>query len=451
MPQVSRNLEKFFFTFLIINPLLDIFTGAYIHVGYKILGERLTDLITPTLIVRMVILLLFLYYILSLRDKKCILTILPIGAAWLMSVVGEVLFAPAFALFADMQYMAKFVYNIALALVLWRLYQRSSFSREQLLNWLNWYISLTLLILSLSIHIPYILGLGYSTYADRFGYFGARGFFYSGNDITAVLMLLIPIALINYIMLPPLCPDRRMRLKDLLPKDEERRRHLFYLAAPSTALTALFSIATKTAFIAFGVTTLVFGIYYWRGGKKSGDKIHWQSFRRVFIAFAAIFAFLSLFGLIKDLAETLERLRNIWLVTNPLERVFSGRGEKLAAAFNAFKAGGPFAWIFGIGRGTQRYIIEMDVFEVLFYYGVCGALSMLWLYIKLGVGMLKCFIPKRQEPYALACFVSVGLTAAYALVAGHVLFSVTSGFYFVFMLLYSHLYFAGSKEEFKLI
>jgi len=262
VPQVSSRLERFFFIFLIINPFLDIFTGAYIHVGYKILGERLTDLITPTLIVRMVILLLFLFYILSLRDKKGILTLLPIGAAWLMSVMGEFLFAPSFSLFTDMQYMAKFVYNVALMLVLWRLYQRSSWNREQLLNWLNWYISLTLLILALSIHIPYILGLGYSTYADRFGYFGARGFFYSGNDITAVLMMLIPIALINYIMLPPLCPGRRMRLNDLLPNDEARRRHLFYLAAPATALTALFSIATKTAFIAFGVTTLVFLFYF---------------------------------------------------------------------------------------------------------------------------------------------------------------------------------------------
>jgi hypothetical protein len=445
-------LERFFFIFLIINPVLDILTGAYIHVGYKIVGERLTDLITPTLIIRMMILLLFLYYILSLRDKKCILALLPIGAAWLMSVLGEFLFAPTFSAFTDVQYMAKFVYNVALMLVLWRLYQRSSWNREQLLKWLNWYISLTLLILALSIHIPYILGLGYSTYADRFGYFGARGFFYSGNDITAVLMMLIPIALINYIMLPPLCPGRRMRFNDLLPKDELRRRHLFYLAAPSAALTALFSIATKTAFIAFGVTTLVFAFYFWQNSKKSSDKTLWQAFVRVFIAFAAIFAFLSLFGLLKDLAETLERLRR-WSFENPdfIRFLGSGRVEKMFAAFASWKAGGLFAWVFGIGRGTQRFIIEMDVFEVLFYYGIFGAFAMLWLYVKLGAGMLKRFIPQRQEPYALACFISVGLTATYAVTAGHVLFSVTSGFYFAFMLLYSHLYFAGSKEELRLM
>ena len=492
MPQVERSIEKFFFIFLIANPVLDILSGAYIHVGSKILGERLTDLITPTLIIRMVILLLFLFYLLSLKDKKSILTLLPIGLAWGMSVAGEFLFAGSFSLFTDMQYMAKFVYNIAFLLVLWRLVLRSAWDREQMLSWFNWYISLTLLILSLSIHIPYMLGLGYSTYADRFGYFGARGFFYSGNDITAVLMMLIPLALINYCSLPTLCPGRRMRPGDLLPTDTHRRRHLFYMAAPATALTALFSIATKTAFIAFGVTMLVFGWYFWRGSKISKDKAHWQAFIRVCVAFAVLFAFLSAFGLIRDLAETLERLRK-WSIeaTDIITFLGSGRIEKMTDAFIAWKGGGPYAWLFGIGRGTRRFIVEMDVCEVLFYYGICGVFAMLWLYIKLGVGVLKsyigighgtrrvvvekieieapsyygvfgtlamlrsyinkCFPLQRRDAYTLACFISLGLSAAYAVMAGHVLFSVTSGFYFVFLLIYSNLYFAGNKEGMRIV
>ncbi|MCL2496786.1 MAG: hypothetical protein FWF04_05160, partial [Clostridiales bacterium] len=93
MPAVSRNIEKFFFIYLILTPVLDILSGAYIHVGSKIVGENLTDLITPTLIIRMFILLLFAFYILSLRDRKSILTILPIGIAWLATLAGEFLFA----------------------------------------------------------------------------------------------------------------------------------------------------------------------------------------------------------------------------------------------------------------------------------------------------------------------------------------------------------------------
>lgn len=451
MPAAERNIEKFFFIYLLISPLLDIFSGAYIHVATKIVGERLTDLITPSLITRMVVLLLFAWYILSLRDKKSILTVLPIAVAWCASVAGEFLFAPAFSLFADMQYMAKFVYNIAVILVYWRLLQRSSWNREQLLNWFNWYISLTALILALSIHIPYMLGQGYSTYGDRFGYFGNRGFFYSGNDITAVLMMLAPIAVINYIMQPPLTPDRRLRLADLLPNNAERRRHLFYLMAPATALTALFAIGTKTAYIALAVTLVVLGWYFLRLKKKSGDGSQWRAFRLVVVAFIAIFIFMSLFGLIADFGETLRRLRS-FMAEDPDMATFvlSGRWEKLQNAFAAYKEGGIFTWLIGIGRGTQRYIIEMDVFEVLFYYGIFGAATMLWLYVKLGMGVLTRFT-RRVDAYSLACFISVGLTGAYLLAAGHVLFSVTSGFYFALMLVYSHLYFAGSTEEMKLI
>jgi len=332
--------------------------------------------------------------------------------------------------------MARFGYNILALLVYWRLFKRCFLSRAQLLEWLNKYISLTLLVLSLSIHIPYILGLGYSTYADRFGTFGARGFFYSGNDITAVLMMLIPIAIVNYTR---------------LPRAAERRRHLFYLAAPATALTALFSIGTKTAFIAFGVTVLVLGIYFWRHAKLNGDKTAWRAFIYIMIAFLILFVFLSLFGLVKDLIDAWGHFGDAWFdYDGDWGKFFSSeRIDKMRDTRAVFVAGGPFAWLFGIGRGTQPFTIEMDVYEVLFYYGMIGALTMLWLYVKLGIGIIRRFIPRRREAYALAAFLSVGLTAAYSVLAGHVLFSVTSGFYFAFMLLYSYLYYAKNKEEFS--
>ena len=447
MPVANKNIEKLFFIYLIVTPVLDIFGGAYIHVGSIIVGNTLSGLITPNLIVRMVILLLFLFYILSLRDKKSLLTIFPIGIAWLATVAGEFFFAPSFSLFTEMQYMARFGYNILALLVYWRLFQRCSYNREQLLNWLNGYISFTLLILSLAIHIPNILGLGYSNYG-RLGTIGVYGFFHSGKDITAVLMMLIPIAIVNYVRLPAPVSGRRLKFTDLLPRSEESRRHLFYLAAPATALSALFSIATKTAFIVFTIMVLLFVIYFLYESNNTGDKSRWQAYRRVLLVLAA----LILLVLIKDSTYIIKRgFMHIDSILLPPDMVFTARMAKPLEAFAIWKAGGPFIWAFGIGRDTQLQTIEMDVFEVLFYYGIVGVLAMLWLYVKLGIGIVKHFIPRRREDYALAAFISVGLTAAYAAMAGHVLFSVTSGFYFAFMLLYSYLYYTESMEELKLI
>ena len=57
------------------------------------------------------------------------------------------------------------------------------------------YVNGMTIIFSLGILIPYVLRIGYSTYYDRFGARGVRGFYYSGNDITGALMILLPLAI----------------------------------------------------------------------------------------------------------------------------------------------------------------------------------------------------------------------------------------------------------------
>ncbi len=118
--------------------------------------------------------------------------------------------------------------------------------------------------------------------------------------------------------------------------------------------------------------------------------------------------------------------------------LLSGRQNKLASAFADYRAGGPYKWLFGVTRGSQKAIIEMDVFEVLFYYGLIGAALMLWPYLKLGFGFVFRFF-KDCTIWSFATLLSLGLCAAYLIMAGHILFSVTSGFYFSFMLLYGKL------------
>ena len=92
-------------------------------------------------------------------------------------------------------------------------------------------------LLSLAILIPYLFQVGYSTYADRFGYRGFRGFFYSGNDITAIMMSLLPICICLFMQLPGNAP---------------RKKWIAYAAAPAFTLVAMCLIGTKTAFIGVG-------------------------------------------------------------------------------------------------------------------------------------------------------------------------------------------------------
>ena len=92
MQKSLRGLEHFFWIYLLLNPILDIVNGLYIwmltrgYAGMDALNYReLTNAggltTTPALVVRMVVLLIMVAYILMLRDKRAILTALPMGVA----------------------------------------------------------------------------------------------------------------------------------------------------------------------------------------------------------------------------------------------------------------------------------------------------------------------------------------------------------------------------------
>ena len=94
---------------------------------------------------------------------------------------------------------------------------------------------------------------------------------------------------------------------------------------------------------------------------------------------------------------------------------------------------------------SVEYIIEMDLFEVVIYYGIVGAAAMLWIYVWAAVEFIKSFF-KKFDLMAFALFIALGMTFGYLTLAGHVLFTVTSGQYFVLAIAFSRLYFADDAE-----
>ena len=85
-------------------------------------------------------------------------------------------------------------------------------------------------------------------------------------------------------------------------------------------------------------------------------------------------------------------------------------------------------------------------YAAVFYYGVFGFAAMLWLYVKLGAAFLRGLFRKFSIT-SFAAFIALGVTVGYLIIAGHVLFSVTSGFYLSFTLLYSRVVFADRPED----
>ena len=347
------------------------------------------------------------------------------------------LFFYRFSLMSDLTYIVRFAYNVAVLVVYARVFQRCGLTRERLMHKLGNTFVFSLNLLSLAILIPYLFQVGYSTYADRFGYRGFRGFFYSGNDITAIMMSLLPICICLFMQLPGNAP---------------RKKWIAYAAAPAFTLVAMCLIGTKTAFIGVGAAVgapLVYALVRFFSKKERTPLIRLGV---VLLIFALTLGFLMLFAsanVLSEISESFNAMSDITEREGAATALLSGRQDKLKRAFDLYRKGGVYCILFGLGRGTQQYVIEMDVFEVILYYGVLGAAALLWLYVKLGVQFLTDLF-RRFDLMGLCIAVSLALCAGYLVIAGHVLFSVSSGFYFAIILALSRLYYTPQPEELRI-
>lgn len=447
--KIALYMEKLFWLFLFINPFLDIVNGMYISLIRQVHVldvEFISTLgVTPSLMVRMIMLVIFALYVLIRKDLKSILTAIPIGAAWVFSMASEYISTGSVQIFLDTQYLARFCFNIVLLMVYTNVFaKRWGDDKEQLLKKLNTVMCFTLALLALAVIVPSILGMGYSTYADRLGYRGSRGFFYAGNDITAILALLLPLCLATCIK----C-DFKNNWKDII----------FPAFAVAVGINALLIIGSKTAFLACYITgalMLVAVVIFLIKDKN----IYYVT--NLIIAAALTTAVFLLLNFLSqpqtapdgsqsgNLAQVVgESMATTQIVTNTEgvnSALLSGRDAKLAQHLSQFKAGGVLVWIFGLGRGSQDTILEMDVLEVLFYYGIFGLCAMMWLYCKVAIEFFTGFF-KNFSITAIALFAALGICAGYLFIAGHVLFSVTSGFYFALVIVYSRVAFASEPGK----
>lgn len=439
MSKQSERLEKFFWFYLILNPILDIVSGLYIQfvTHGDVYSSASVAPITPSLVVRMTVLLVMIGYIFLIKDWKSVKIAIPMGIAWALSVVSEFITFGSISIFIDVQYFARFAYNVAVFFVYCRLMERANMPRREIIEKIHKYIMISLFLLTVVIVVPYIFGAGHHTYADRFGYRGFRGFYYSGNDITGALMILFPIGSCYYLSI-----DR---------KSITRKQHVFCALPLAMTLLSMLMIGTKTAFLAVGVSIFGIAVYtlvqLFRHDPEALKRV-------ICVALLFIILFVVISGLAtlvkgSGMSETLEVTMQGFIDANnedPSTLLFSGRLKKLAPQWEDYKSGGILTMLFGVGRGSQVETIEMDLCETLIYYGIFGFIVMLWLYVKEGIGFLVRFV-KNFHVLGLGAFLSLGLCVAYLTIAGHVLFTVTSGFYFAVTLAYARYITNGDRPK----
>lgn len=434
MTRVKKTFEKAFWLLLLISPALDMINGIWTYLICGGTGGMLSSLdikdipgMSPSFLIRIAFLLMMVVYLFLQKKWKAIGMFCVIGLCWIGTIAGEYFRGVEFSLMADIQYITRFCYCLVVVIAYSTMLKQSDRDPKTLRSFVDQVLCGSLGVLGLGVLVPYMLGMGFYTYADPLGYRGSRGFFYAGNDITAVMMLMLPIILVNWI-------------------EQRDIRHSWrpWLQAVSAALglLSMLIIGTKTSFLAVAVTLLILGGYSVVIGFR---KKEWTAALRLLIVLALVLAFLLLLLLLAESSPLATIWRSLTATAEYTEIadvqtvVLSGRTLKLYQALSDFKDNLPWSALVGIGRGSQTRIIEMDLVEVLLYYGLFGAVAMLWLYLSQGIrtviDLFRAFTLRN-----LAVCVALGLAVGYLFLAGHILFSVTAGFYFAFMIVYARLF-----------
>ena len=445
LTQQRKAAGTLFWLFLFISPLLDLINGIRMYLLSGGSGGMLSSLdvvalprLGPSMVVRVLFLAAMLIWLLLNRDFRPLRVFIAIALSWAATLLTENLGGAAVDYGSEIQYIVRFCYCLLVLITYTSLFRFTSSDAAQKRR-IDAILCASQSLLALGVLLPFLFGIGFYTYADPLGYRGCRGFFYAGNDITAALLLLTPLTLAVWID-----PERT--------KSGALRRAA--CAVNALSLCAMLLIGTKTSFLALGVTYAAFFLFgLIRMCRRRGGSVFLRVLAVVCIA-ALILLMMMFVGKLDPFETILGSLRGVqdYVDIVDIENgrgvetiLLSGRTATLRSAWADFTAHLPLSALFGIGRGTQEHIIEMDLFEVLLYYGICGAVAMLWLYVKNGFALLRDLL-HRISVRSLAGLVALILGAGYMFAAGHVLFSVTAGFFFSFVMVYTRTFLCDDKR-----
>lgn len=241
-----------------------------------------------------------------------------------------------------------------------------------------------------------ILGIGYAQYGDSIG---SRGFFYAGNEISGVMLVLFPYVLF------------RMKLLYSVTS------YQYIIVAVLLVLTAMFA-ATKTAILGIVFTLCIIPVL--------NNAVNLSRSRRLkLFLFGTLFLFVLVYGgyyLIID-TELWERWSFFYEKQGLTYLLFSGRDEMVLSAMNTYLDSNAITcWL---GRG-QYDSVEVDPFDALFNYGIIGFFVVYSFYFTL---LLKSNSLRKHSAYIFApmvFLVDILLLVASSM-AGHILFSGMSG------------------------
>lgn len=418
---LEKNMIKILYLFLFLQPFLDVLTSFGIHV--------LKINVTVGMIVRSLFLLFLGYYFLThgtLKKKKWMMIYFLFLACYLIGfIVCLALYKNESVIWYELQGLIRTFYFPVLLLLIWHISkdQQNSFSLKQYIVIIFCYILL--------ISIPTMLNVGFDAYTQ--GKVGSIGWFYSTNEISAILSMFLPYSLLWILQR---CNSRSAVLEKIV-YSVLLLYVLFSLGTKMTILSLIFVCISffalfiikwikekKYYLLRFAVSgiviVLIFGIWY----------VPKTSF------YQNIMIHMNFLGI--------EEVSDIWKDRETLDHfIFSQRLSFLEETHKNYQDAPSLEKMFGIGyiekfqtEEENRKLIEMDFFDVFYRHGVIGFfLFILPFFVILGKVCRNTWIKKEKKTEDFCFALSMMIVFFTSSFVGHVLVAPAVSVFVVFLVI----------------
>ena len=377
---MNKIIEKVLLIFLLIQPFLDVVATT----NYSILN----------IIVRGLFLLLIVIYLLF--NKKNIAILIS------TLVSGLILFG------INIYFNLGIVTSISNVMKLYYLPITILFFvniKNSIDNKIITYVLFIYLILFLS---SYIFGFGYNNYKLSDGKQGFRGIFNSINEISAIIIGLLPLAL-NYL----------------------KNKSNYIISIMLIVFTFLVALLTGTKVLMIGLFIIIIFIYIKSAIKVFKNMSTIKKIISIIVISIIILGGIYLLTYTRFYKNMLVQQKffksyNILSIDFINKVLFNNRLTFLKDNFLFYKSQKLINIIFGIGYSNQSIkLVEIDIFDILFRFGIFGLISFIVPII---------YIVKKIKLDKISLF-SIILLILISLTSGHVLLSPNVSIYFGYIIL----------------
>ena len=373
--------------------------------------------------------------------NKSIKYILLLGLFYLLYLVtkGEVLTNIGF-LFNEITYIFKYSYFLILFITFINFIDHYHLDRKKILN----VFVINLLIYSVLIIMPFITGTGFNSYNNNEGY-GIVGWFYSANEISAILTIVYPF-LFLYL-------NSKFDLKNCM---------LILLS-----ILAIIVIGTKAPYYGMLVTNVIMLVYFLIYYLRKKEKLKQLIFIGIILICSLIAKAYTPANInLEQRVECLEDYKNgtitedgelsCEVAENQQIVMLSGREVLFGYSLDIYKNSSTIDKLFGFGFSDREVIdskwitkmVEMDLFDIFFRFGIIGfiiyMIPVFTIICKIALNFIKNINKLYFEQFIYSYSTSLGI--AFGFFIGHVFGSPSSGFYLVFISIFAINLFDNKKR-----